>query len=112
MARSGHLRPSRESDKAEDYPADPVVARLLRSPPVSVFEALAGEYEQVVFGHDPQVGLRTIVAVYSTARGPALGGTRIFPYVSEDAALADVLRLGKAMAYKAACADLALGGGK
>jgi leucine dehydrogenase len=77
-----------------------------------VFESLQGEYEQVLFGHDPATGLRTIIAIYSTARGPALGGTRMWPYASEDEALADVLRLGKAMAFKAACADLRLGGGK
>jgi len=79
---------------------------------MGVFDRLGDEYEQIVFGHDSDAGLRTIIAVYSTARGPALGGTRMWPYTSEDDALADVLRLGKAMAYKAACADLALGGGK
>lgn len=79
---------------------------------MQVFGSLGNGYEQVVFGHDPSVGLRTIIAVYSTARGPALGGTRMFPYASEAAALADVLALGKAMAYKAAGANLALGGGK
>lgn len=79
---------------------------------MTVFDALGTEYEQIVFGHDPKAGLRTIIAVFSTARGPALGGTRIYPYPSEEAALLDVLRLGKAMAYKAACADLPLGGGK
>jgi leucine dehydrogenase len=77
-----------------------------------VFERLGGEYEQVVFGHDPRAGLRTIISIYSTARGPALGGTRMWPYPTEEDALADALRLGKAMAYKAAAADLALGGGK
>ncbi len=79
---------------------------------LSVFESIGDDYEQIVFGHDAAVGLRTIISVYSTARGPALGGTRIYPYASEDAALTDALRLGKAMAFKAACADLALGGGK
>ena len=81
-------------------------------PGMGVFDRLASEYEQIVFGHDPAAGLRTIIAVYSTARGPALGGTRMWPYATEDDALADALRLGKAMAYKAACADLPLGGGK
>jgi glutamate dehydrogenase/leucine dehydrogenase len=79
---------------------------------MGVFDRLAAEYEQIVFGHDPASGLRTIIAVYSTARGPALGGTRMWAYSTEDDALADALRLGKAMAYKAACADLPLGGGK
>ena len=79
---------------------------------MGVFDRLASEYEQIVFGHDPASGLRTIIAVYSTVRGPALGGTRMWAYATEDDALADALRLGKAMAYKAACADLPLGGGK
>ena len=79
---------------------------------MGVFEKLAREYETILFGHEPSAGLRTIVAVYSTARGPAVGGTRMWPYTHEDLALADVLRLGKAMAYKAAAADLPLGGGK
>ena len=74
-------------------------------------EAQAG-HEQVVFCQDPQSGLRAIVAIYSTALGPALGGTRFYPYASEDAALADVLNLSKAMAYKNALAGLDLGGGK
>jgi valine dehydrogenase (NAD+) len=69
-------------------------------------------HEQVVFCQDPQTGLRAIIAIYSTALGPALGGTRFFPYPTEDAALADALNLSRAMAYKNALADLDLGGGK
>jgi valine dehydrogenase (NAD+) len=69
-------------------------------------------HEQVVFCNDPSSGLRAIIAIYSTALGPALGGTRFYPYASEDDALADVLNLSRAMAYKAACAGLDLGGGK
>ena len=69
-------------------------------------------HEQVVFCQDPASGLRAIIAIYSTALGPALGGTRFYPYPSEDDALADVLNLSKAMAYKAAVAGLDLGGGK
>ena len=69
-------------------------------------------HEQVVFCHDRQTGLRAIIGIYSTALGPALGGTRFYPYESEDAALADVLRLSKGMAYKNAVAGLDLGGGK
>jgi valine dehydrogenase (NAD+) len=71
-----------------------------------------GGHEQVAFFSDPASGLRAIIAIYSTALGPALGGTRFYPYASEDEALADVLNLSKAMAYKAACAGLDLGGGK
>jgi valine dehydrogenase (NAD+) len=69
-------------------------------------------HEQVVFCQDTQSGLRAIIAIYSTALGPALGGTRFYPYSSEDAALADVLNLSRAMAYKNALAGLDLGGGK
>ncbi|HEX5404389.1 MAG TPA: Glu/Leu/Phe/Val dehydrogenase dimerization domain-containing protein [Pseudonocardiaceae bacterium] len=72
----------------------------------------AHEPEQVVFGSDPDTGLRVIVAIHSTALGPALGGTRCYPYPDEDTALADVLRLAEAMAYKSALAGLPLGGGK
>ena len=75
------------------------------------FSRLAG-HEQVVFGHDEATGLRCIIAIHSTALGPGLGGTRFYPYASEDAALTDVLRLSRAMSYKAACAGLDLGGGK
>lgn len=65
-----------------------------------------------MFCSDPASGLRAIIAIYSTALGPALGGTRFYPYASEADALADVLNLSRAMAYKAACAGLDLGGGK
>jgi valine dehydrogenase (NAD+) len=66
----------------------------------------------VVFCQDPASGLQAIIAIYSTALGPALGGTRFYPYASETDALEDVLALSRAMAYKAACAGLDLGGGK
>jgi len=69
-------------------------------------------HEQVVFCQDAPTGLRAIIAIYSTALGPSLGGTRFYPYPSEDAALADVLNLSRAMAYKNALAGLDLGGGK
>ena len=69
-------------------------------------------HEQVVFCQDTRSGLRAIIAIYSTALGPALGGTRFYPYRSEGEALADVLNLAKAMAYKNAMAGLDLGGGK
>ncbi|MFC6081093.1 Leu/Phe/Val dehydrogenase [Sphaerisporangium aureirubrum] len=69
-------------------------------------------HEQVVFCADDRSGLRAIIAVYSTALGPGLGGTRFYPYESEQAALADVLNLSRAMAYKNALAGLDLGGAK
>ena len=78
---------------------------------MSTVEALAS-YEQVLVGNDPSVGLRAIVAIHSTALGPALGGTRFVPYADEEAALADVLHLARAMTYKNALAGLPHGGGK
>jgi valine dehydrogenase (NAD+) len=69
-------------------------------------------HEQVAFCSDETTGLRAIIAIYSTALGPALGGTRFYPYTSEDDALDDVLNLSRGMAYKAALAGLDLGGGK
>lgn len=69
-------------------------------------------HEQVVYGHDDATGLRAIVALHSTALGPALGGTRFFPYATDADALADVLHLSRAMSYKNALAGLGHGGGK
>src|ERR671926_1810634 len=73
---------------------------------------MASGHEQVVFCTDPGSGLRAIIAVYSTALGPALGGTRFFPYASEQEAVADALALSRAMSYKNSLAGLDLGGGK
>jgi valine dehydrogenase (NAD+) len=77
----------------------------------NVFGRQSG-HEQVVYCSDPATGLKAIIAIYSTALGPALGGTRFYPYDDEADALEDVLKLSKAMAYKAALAGLDLGGGK
>ena len=80
---------------------------------MGVFDAAAREgHEQILYGYDKVSGLEAIIAIHSTALGPALGGTRFFPYESEDDALEDVLRLSKGMTYKAAAAGLDLGGGK
>jgi valine dehydrogenase (NAD+) len=78
---------------------------------MGVFSADTG-HEQVVFCQDRASGLKAIIGVYSTALGPALGGTRFYPYASEDEALHDVLELSRGMAYKNAIAGLDLGGGK
>jgi leucine dehydrogenase len=69
-------------------------------------------HEQLVFCRDRSTGLRGIIAIHDTTLGPALGGIRMRPYPTEDDALADVLRLSRAMTYKAAMAGLNLGGGK
>ncbi len=79
---------------------------------MGAFELMDGEYEQVVYNHDPVSGLKAIIAIHSTALGPALGGTRFYPYATEEDALRDVLRLARGMSYKAAAAGLDLGGGK
>ena len=80
---------------------------------MDVFDRIgADDYEQVVFCHDRGTGLRAIIAVHSTRLGPALGGTRFYPYRSEAEGLEDVLRLARGMTYKAAAAGLDLGGGK
>ncbi|MBO0828481.1 MAG: Glu/Leu/Phe/Val dehydrogenase [Streptosporangiales bacterium] len=77
----------------------------------AVFDRHTG-HEQVVFCQDEGSGLKAIIAIYSTALGPALGGTRFHPYRSERDALDDALNLSRAMAYKAAITGLDLGGGK
>ena len=69
-------------------------------------------HELVVFGHDATPGLRAIIAVHSTARGPAAGGCRMWPYASTAEAVADVLRLSRGMSYKNALAGVPFGGGK
>jgi valine dehydrogenase (NAD+) len=69
-------------------------------------------HEQIVYCQDEATGLKAIIGIYSTALGPALGGTRFYPYASEADALDDVLALSRGMAYKNALAGLDLGGGK
>jgi leucine dehydrogenase len=71
-----------------------------------------GKHEQIVFVQDLDAGLRAIIAIHNTTLGPALGGTRMYPYVTEEQALRDVLDLSRGMTYKAAAAGLDLGGGK
>ena len=71
-----------------------------------------GSHEEVVFCCNPDVGLKAIIAIHNTALGPALGGTRMWNYASDEEALIDVLRLSKGMTYKAAASGLNLGGGK
>ena len=79
----------------------------------SLFEQ-AGKmgHEQVVFCNDEATGLKAIIGIHNTVLGPALGGTRMWNYASEQDALTDVLRLSRGMTYKAAISGLNLGGGK
>lgn len=78
----------------------------------SVDVIFSAGHQQVVFCADEPSGLKAIIAIHSTALGPALGGTRFYPYPDQAAALADVLRLSRAMSYKNSLAGLDLGGGK
>lgn len=70
------------------------------------------DYEQLVFCQDRESGLKAIICIHDTTLGPALGGTRMWTYESEEAAIEDALRLGRGMTYKNAAAGLNLGGGK
>ncbi len=78
-----------------------------------IFETLSRTgHEQVVFCHNADAGLKAIIAIHNTVLGPALGGTRMWNYASDEEALNDVLRLSRGMTYKAAVSGLNLGGGK
>lgn len=80
---------------------------------MSVFSSASFDaHEHVAFRHDAETGLKAIIAVHSTALGPALGGCRMWAYDSDDAAVTDVLRLSRGMTYKNALAGLPWGGGK
>ena len=80
---------------------------------MKIFERIS-EYghEQVVFCHEQATGLRAVIAIHNTILGPALGGCRMWPFESEEEALADAMRLSRGMTYKNAAAGLNLGGGK
>ncbi len=69
-------------------------------------------FEQLSVYTDPAVGLKALVSIHDTTLGPAMGGVRIWPHPTEEAAIEDVLRLGRAMTYKSAAAGLHFGGGK
>ncbi len=79
---------------------------------LSLKEIKIPDYEKVIEAQDPQSGLHCFIAIHDTSLGPALGGTRIYPYRSPQEALDDALRLAKAMTYKSALAENGLGGGK
>ncbi len=69
-------------------------------------------YESVVYAEHQPSGMRSIIAVHNTSRGPACGGLRMLPYANRDEALNDVLRLSMGMSYKSALAGIGFGGGK
>ncbi|GAA4677034.1 Glu/Leu/Phe/Val dehydrogenase dimerization domain-containing protein [Streptomyces chumphonensis] len=95
-------------DGVHGTPTDAVLSGLFRSE--------LGGHEQVVFCQDPASGLKAVIALHSTALGPALGGTRFHAYEGEDfpeaAAAQDALDLARGMSYKNALAGLDHGGGK
>lgn len=79
----------------------------------SIFDKVGSMgHEQVVFCNDEATGLKAIIGIHNTVLGPALGGTRMWNYSSEQEAITDVLRLSRGMTYKAAISGLNLGGGK
>ncbi|MGQ4487212.1 Leu/Phe/Val dehydrogenase [Streptomyces sp. SAS_281] len=78
----------------------------------TLFHSDQGGHEQVVLCQDRASGLKAVIALHSTALGPALGGTRFYPYASEAEAVADALNLARGMSYKNALAGLDHGGGK
>ncbi|GAA3767695.1 Leu/Phe/Val dehydrogenase [Streptomyces chiangmaiensis] len=78
----------------------------------TLFRSNQGGHEQVVLCQDRATGLKAVIAIHSTALGPALGGTRFYPYATEEAAVADALNLARGMSYKNAMAGLDHGGGK
>jgi len=69
-------------------------------------------HEQLIFCQHQDAGLRAIIAIHDTTLGPALGGTRMWNYSSEEEAIVDALRLSRGMTYKSAVAGLNMGGGK
>jgi len=75
-------------------------------------QALSVGLEEIHFRIDPMSGLKAIIAIHNTRRGPALGGTRCLSYPSEHHAVVDAMRLAQSMSYKSAFADLPFGGGK
>jgi leucine dehydrogenase len=80
---------------------------------VKIFETIEEMgHEQVLFCHGQNPNIKAIIAIHDTGLGPAMGATRMLPYVNEAAALKDVLRLSRGMTYKAACANIPVGGGK
>src|SRR6476620_10496114 len=108
----GGARPA-PSPTRQRPPRAPGVTTVTTSSSPTAPSAVASmsQNEQVVFCHDRETGLRAIIGIYSTALGPALGGTRFYPYASEAAAPSDVLRPSDGRARKNAVPRRRLGGG-
>ncbi len=75
-------------------------------------EVIVPGYEKVIWAKNPLVGLSAIICIHDASLGPCLGGTRIYPYATFDAALTDVMRLSRGMTYKSALSESGWGGGK
>lgn len=112
MVRRGHNWPPSLSDDQEGFEPTEVIAMKASAVNVVFQNEAFASHEQVVFVRDRDSGLRAIIAVHDTTLGPGLGGTRMWPYETEAAALRDVLRLAQGMTYKSAMAGLSLGGAK
>ncbi|MDR6226038.1 Leu/Phe/Val dehydrogenase [Desmospora profundinema] len=99
----------------DQLPIQETIRERARSVPLmeDVFALMERDgHEQVIFCRHKGSGLKGIIAIHDTTMGPALGGCRMVPYESTDAALKDVLRLSKGMTYKCGLADVDFGGGK
>lgn len=79
---------------------------------ISIKDVAISGYQKVIEAVDPEAKLHCFIAIHDSTLGPALGGTRIYPYSTPNEALSDVLRLSKGMTYKSAIAENGLGGGK
>ncbi len=86
--------------------------QLLERYSITMEKVSVDGYEEIIRVSDKKTGLKAYIAIHNTALGPALGGTRIFPYANEAEALEDALRLSKGMTYKSAVAGVGFGGGK
>ncbi|GHF92660.1 valine dehydrogenase [Streptomyces filamentosus] len=97
---------------AASYPGVTTVTAVSDGVLQTLFHSEQGGHEQVVLCQDRATGLKAVIALHNTALGPALGGTRFYPYATEAEAVADALNLARGMSYKNAMAGLDHGGGK
>ncbi|MCL6451193.1 MAG: hypothetical protein K6T75_07880 [Acetobacteraceae bacterium] len=80
---------------------------------MGIFDAMRRDgHEQLIFCAVKEAGLRGLIAIHDTTLGPAMGGCRMWPYATEEEAVADALRLSQGMSYKSAVANSNYGGGK
>ena len=79
----------------------------------NLFDRMAQEgFERVIALQDRSSGLRGFIVLHDTSAGPAFGGVRRRTYRDEAEALADCMRLARAMTWKCAMLGLPAGGGK